>query len=148
MALSLALVSCLSSIIKFSIIHRHIRKWKSSWKLRRKWEFTLVIITFLEFGLYVNIYIGNMNTEKQVDFLYEEYLSKTYLELTNIQKSAKWFNCHEFIIDRHLKQIKFYNTQKVKFRISMLRIRFRKLMFFIICLIFLNWAMENLCSEK
>lgn len=85
-----------------------------------------MIITFLEFGLYVNIYIGNMNTEKQVDFLYEEYLSKTYLELTTIQKSAKWFNCHEFIIDRHLKQIKFYNTQKVKFRISMLRMRFRR----------------------
>lgn len=29
-------------------------------------------------GLYVNIYIGNMNTEKQVNFLYEEYLSKTW----------------------------------------------------------------------
>ena len=57
---------------------------KDSPKLTRRCKFNLVTIPSFEFG-YVDIYIGNMNTERQVDLLYEEYLSKTYLEMVNIQ---------------------------------------------------------------
>ena len=83
-------------------------------------------IFLLGLGLYVDVYTGSLNTARQVNVLYEEYLSKIYSGLTDVQSKCKWFNCYRFIVDRYLKQIKFYHHHLVKFKISMLRIKFRR----------------------
>lgn len=148
MVLCLCSVSCLSSGHQVLNNPKTYWKWKSSSKLRRKWEFNLMTIVLLGLGLYVDVYTGSLNIGRQVYVLYEEYLSKIYLGLTSVQSKCKWFNCYRFIIDRYLKQIKFYHHHLVKFKISMLRIKFRRFVVFQYVFNFLKQAMESLYSRK